>query len=205
MLQGAFDLTADDDPAVQPIGPNGFALIDVDQIIPAAPAPLAQVRDRVRADFIAQRASDQARKVAEQIVAKVNGGAPIAQAFAQSGVKAPAIQPVDARRIDIAQGGQVPPPLAMMFSMKKGTAKLLQAPQNGGWFVVYLANTEAGNAAGETQMIAATRADLSNALSNELIEQFVKAVEREEKIKRNDKGIASFRQQLLQAGALPAQ
>ena len=120
------------------------------------------------------------------------------QAFAQAGVALPALQPVTARRIDIARPNQpVPPPLAMLFSLAKGRAKILQAPNGAGWFVVHLESSVPGNAATQPQLVQATATQFQRILGEEYAEQFTRAVERQLKAERDDAAIARTRQQLL--------
>ncbi|HWH18812.1 MAG TPA: SurA N-terminal domain-containing protein, partial [Allosphingosinicella sp.] len=65
LLKPGFQMTEDEDPVVETIAEGQrFALLDVARVIPAAPPPLAQIRDRVRADFIARRAGERARQMA---------------------------------------------------------------------------------------------------------------------------------------------
>jgi peptidyl-prolyl cis-trans isomerase D len=136
------------------------------------------------------------------LVAKINAGVPAARAFAEAGIKLPAPQPVTARRIDIARPNQpVPPPLAMMFSLPKGKARLLAAPQGQGWFVVHLENSIPGNAGGNPQLIQATRTQFQQILGQEYAEQFTSAIEKSLNVKRNQEGIAKLKRQ-LQGGGL---
>lgn len=203
LLKTAFEMTEDEEPVVETLAEGkSFAIMVPARVIPAAAPPLAQVQERVKADFIARRAADRARTVAAAISAKINAGTPAAQAFAQAGVSLPAPQPVNARRMDIAQGNnEVPPPLAMMFSMKKGTAKVLQAPNGAGWFVVHLAQTEAGDARNQPQLVQSTRAQFGQVIGNEYVAQFVRAVERHEGVKRNEDAVRKTRQQLQGPGS----
>jgi peptidyl-prolyl cis-trans isomerase D len=77
-LKAGFEMAADDDPEIVTL-PNdaGYALVAVDNIVEAAPAPLAQIRDRVREDWINRKAADRARAVASAVAAKAasRGGA----------------------------------------------------------------------------------------------------------------------------------
>jgi peptidyl-prolyl cis-trans isomerase D len=201
LLKTAFEMAPDEDPVVETIG-NRYALLQVAQVVPAAPPPLAQIADRVRSDLVAKRAADRARAIAASIVAKINAGTPVAQAFGQAGTALPAVQPVNARRIEISQGGdRVPPPLAMMFSMKRGTAKVLEAPNGAGWFVVHLATTEAGDARQEPGLIQETRRQFSQVASQEYAQQFTRAVEQQLKVERHQDAIAATRKQLLGPGS----
>ena len=201
LLKTAFEMADDEDPVVETLAQGTrFAIVAPPRIIPAAPPPLAQIQDRVRADFILRRSADRARAVAAAIVAKINGGMAPAQAFAQAGVSLPAPQPINARRIQIAQGNQVPPPLAMMFSMKTGTAKVLQAPEGAGWFVVHLAKREAGDARSQPALVQQTRGQFAQVIGNEYVDQFVRAVEGVEKVKRDEDAIQRAKQSLLGPG-----
>ena len=51
LVKTGFDLTTDDDPVVETlVDGSGYALVGLGRIVPAAPAPLAEIRDRVVAD-----------------------------------------------------------------------------------------------------------------------------------------------------------
>lgn len=199
LLRGAFELPAEDpEPVVETLVPNErFALLSVGQVIPAAAPPLAQIRDEVRSALIGRRALDRARAVAASIVAKINSGASPQQAFAQAGNGLPAPQPVDVKRMEISQGGQrVPPPLAMLFSLPEGKARLLQAPGNAGWFVVHHRARTAGDPAEQPGLIEATRSQFSGMSGDELARQFARAVEMGMEVRRNEDAIRALRARL---------
>lgn len=204
LLRPAFELTADEDPLVETLSPTQFAIMKVGQIIPAAPPALAQIRDRVRADLIRDRASARARQLAQQLADRINRGTAPAQAFAGAGVPVQS-QRISARRIDIARPGQpVPPPLVMMFSLPKGRARILEAPNGAGWFVVHTETTVPGNAAGQPQLVQATRTQFERILGEEYGAQFARAVQTGLEVERNEAKIRSLKQQ-LQSGAAPVQ
>ena len=99
LLGPGLEMEADEDPIVEPVRPDErYALLAVGRVVPAAPPPLGQIRERVKADLIAKRGADRARAVAGSIVAKINAGTPVVQAFAQADVKLPPVQAVAARR-----------------------------------------------------------------------------------------------------------
>jgi len=108
----------------------------------------------------------------------------------------PPVQPVTARRLDIAQRGQVPPPLAMMFSLPKGKARLLPAPNGTGWFVVYLDKVIPGNAAGTPQLVQATQSQFGEVLGDEYAQQFTRAVQAGMKVERDEEAIRKLKAQL---------
>ncbi|PNA03732.1 peptidylprolyl isomerase, partial [Pseudomonas sp. GW456-11-11-14-LB1] len=75
ILAAAFAAQAGDAPQTVPLGPDGsFALVAVEKIVPAAPRPLAQIRDVVVRDFTLDRGQREARKIAAAVVASANKG-----------------------------------------------------------------------------------------------------------------------------------
>jgi peptidyl-prolyl cis-trans isomerase D len=203
LLKAGFDMTPDDDPVVETIAEGQrFAMLAVGRVVPAAPPPLAQIAAIVKADLVKQRAAERAKAVATALAAKINAGAPAAQAFAQADVRLPAPQAVNARRIEIARPNQpVPPPLAMMFSLPRGKARILPAPGGQGWFVVHLQNVVPGDARSAPQLIQATRGQFQQFVGQEYAAQFTRALEKGLEVKRNEDAIRALRRQLIGPGA----
>ena len=178
LVTAAFQAEDGDPPQLVTTGKDGsFALLALGRIVPAAPRPLASVKAAIVHDFAIDRAVAAARKVAATVVAKTNGGTPFAQAVAGAGVAMPPIKPVDANRAQLASSqGQPPAPLVLLFNMAPGTTKLLEAPGNGGYYLIRLDKIERGDAAGNPALIAATRTDLGKITGREHAEQFAKAI-----------------------------
>jgi len=170
-------------------------------VIAAAPQPLDKIKDRVAKDFTTDRADQAAHKIATEIVAKVNKGTPIAQAFTEAKLPAnQAIQPVHATRAQLAANPQgAPPPLALMFSTPAKQAKLLEAPNNAGWLIVYTDTIDRGDASDKPDVVTATRRDLGQFVGREYAEEFAAAVRKAVGVTRNEAAIAKVRQQLLGA------
>ena len=198
LLANAFTLTAGEDPTVEAVpGGAGYAMVVVDRVVPAAPPPLASVRAQVLADATAKRAADRARTVASAIVAKVNAGTPIARAFADAGIRDGAPRQITARRIDVARAGrEIPPPIQLLFALPAKRARLIPAPQNAGFFIVYLDRIVPGNAAVSPGLVEATRAQFSQAAGQEYVEQFVGAIRRRSEVVRDAGAIARLKNQL---------
>ncbi|HEU0097387.1 MAG TPA: peptidyl-prolyl cis-trans isomerase [Allosphingosinicella sp.] len=203
MLEGAFALEPGEDPAVETIQENQrYALVGVTRAVPAAAPPLAAIRDRVKADLIVRRASERARAVASSIVARINAGTAPAQAFAQAQVKLPPVQTLTASRRDIARANaQVPPPMAMMFSLPRGKARLLPAPDGRGWFVVYLDRIVPGDASKEPGLIQAVRSQFGSIIGEEYARQFMGAIRSGLKIERNEEALRKLKSELSGPGA----
>ena len=205
MLEGAFALEPGEDPGVETIEENQrYAVVAVTRSIPAAAPPLARIRDRVKADLVVRRASERARAVASAIVARINGGMAPAQAFAQAQVKLPAVETLTATRREIARANaQVPPPMAMMFSLPRGKARILAAPDGRGWFVVYLDRIVPGDASKEPGLAQAVRTQFGAIIGEEYAAQFTNAVRAELDIERNDDAVKALRSEMLGPGSRP--
>jgi peptidyl-prolyl cis-trans isomerase D len=196
-----FELEADDDPVVETL-PNdaGYALLAVGETRPAAAAPFASIRDRVATDFAARRASDQARALANNVVAALNKGTPIADALRQTGRALPPAEALQVRRIQLQQfQGQVPAPLQMLFSLSAGKARLVAAPDGQGYFVVKLNRIVPGDASSQPSLIAQVQSDFNRASSAELAQQFVIAAQTDLGVQRNEAAIADAKKRLTAA------
>ena len=205
MLEGAFALEPDEDPAVETIQENQrYALVAVARTLPAAAPALAAIRDRVKSDLIVRRASERARAVASSIVARINAGTPPAQAFAQAQMKLPPVQTLTATRREIARANaQVPPPMAMMFSLPRGKARILAAPDGRGWFVVYLDRIVPGDASKEPGLIQAVRTQFGAIIGEEYARQFTGAIRAGLDIERNEDALRKLKTELSGPGSAP--
>lgn len=202
LLRSAAQMSADEDPVVETIGAGQrYALVAVSQVVAAAPAPLARVRDAVVAGIQAERNVKQARAIADAILAKVKAGTPLAEAFAQTPVRLPAPAKAGARQMDMMRTDRpAPAPLKLMFGMKKGETRVLAAPNNAGWFVIQLAEIVPGDARQEPGLINSLRRDFSRNMGDEYIQQFVAAASKEIGVQRNDKAIAALKAELSGQG-----
>ncbi|RZM31065.1 MAG: peptidyl-prolyl cis-trans isomerase, partial [Sphingomonas sp.] len=199
ILAAAFAASPGDQPQTVPLGQDGsFALVTLDKVLPAAPRPLAQIRDTVVRDFQLDRAQRAANDVAAKVVAAANGGTALPQALSATGLKLPPLQPVTGPRAALIGNPQrVPPPLALMFAMPAKTTKLLEAPDKSGWVIVHLDTITPGNAQGNAKVIAGTQSDIGNVVGREYVAQFGKAVQNAIGTTRNAKAIASLKAELL--------
>ncbi|KQT32244.1 peptidylprolyl isomerase [Sphingomonas sp. Leaf412] len=190
-----------DTPTTVPIGEDGgFAVVGLDRIVRAAPRPLAQVRDRVAADLIADRRNRAARDAANRVVALVNKGTSLADALRQANVRGPAPRPLAASRSQLQAGPQVNPLLALMFSMKQGNARTIASPTGDGWIVMRLEQVVPGDARRVPGIVQATRADLGRSIGQEYVQQFARAVAASVGVKRNTGNVDKLKKDLLGAG-----
>lgn len=203
ILRDAFQAEPDDDASVVTIAPNQlFGFYDLDKVNSAAPKPLAQIRQQVSADFVTDRAAKAARKLADAIAAKANQGTAFATAVSSAGVPLPAVKPMRARRIEIARSQQkVPPPLNLLFQMAPRRAKVLEAENKQGWYIVWLDSIVPGNAASEPGLIQGTQQELSRAMGEEYVQQFAAAIRADIGVKKNDAAVAGLKRSLSGAAS----
>ncbi|HXH17104.1 MAG TPA: SurA N-terminal domain-containing protein [Sphingomonas sp.] len=202
LVSAAFQAAEGDGPQLVQLGTDGgFAVVALGRVIAATPRPLAQVRADVLRDVTADRSRQAARKVAADVLARINKGMPIQQSLGQTGLKLPAARPLTASRAQVAADPRgAPPALALMFSMAPNTAKTLAAPDDSGWFVIKLDSIASGNATGNDAAIKAARANIGRSVGREYVEQFAKAVRAEVGVKTNKTAIARVRADLLGQG-----
>ena len=192
-----------DAPQLVQVGTDGgFAIVAIGRVVPSAPRPFASVRDAVTKDVLAERARNAARTLASVILSRINKGMPLPQALATSGKPLPAARPLAASRAQLAANPRgAPPPLVLMFSMAQGAAKLLEAPENAGWYIIKLDRIDRGNATGNKQVVDAARGDLSRQVGTEYAQQFANAVRASLGSKTDDAAVARVKADLAGTGA----
>lgn len=197
-------LSTDDEPIIDALVPNErFFIGDVARVVPAAPRPLASIRDRVAADVVADRQQVAARKLTDSIVARVRGGQSLAAAAKVAGIALPPVQPLKASRLQLEQAqGQVPPPLALLFAMAPGTAKRIAGPNGAGYGIVALGNVTGGEPARANALVQSTSRQLSSTFGTEYGLQFARAARSSVGERRVDADLAALKNSM--AGAAPA-
>ncbi len=206
ILSAGFQSEEGDDPQVVQTGPDGsFALVALDRVVRAAPRPFAQVRDQVIVDVADDRARRAARAAATKVLAAVNGGKTLQQALSEAKVVGGEVDQVVAARAQINADPRGPNPvLALLFSMKGGTAKMLESPDGKGWLIVKLNQISPGDAAKVPPVVASTRQDLGRFVGAEYAQQFTEAVKAKLKVTRNPEAIAKVKATLNgQGGSNP--
>jgi peptidyl-prolyl cis-trans isomerase D len=201
-LKTGFEIAPNDPPEIVSLpGDAGYAVVSPGQVVPAAPAPLASIRDQVASDWVNDQAMQRARAAATQIATKASGNVSLADAMKSVGVALPPAQPVAARRIQIADAqGNVPPALRILFTTGAGKSRMAPNPQGGGFFVVKTDKITPGNALLSPGLIGQVQGELSQAASQDYAQQFVADLKREMKAKRNDSAIQAFKTRLVNSG-----
>ena len=193
-----------DDPATIQVVQQGerYAVLGVARVIPAAPIALAQVKPRVLSDLTVFRASERARAIATAIVAKVKGGTTMADAFKAAPVKLPDVHMTNGRRIDLAKmQGQVPPPLAALFSAPVGGTQMVAAGNGSGWYVVHVDRVTPGDPAALAPVVAGTRGQIVQSANDEYLQELAQAAKLAVGTRRDEAAIGALHARLL--GAAP--
>jgi peptidyl-prolyl cis-trans isomerase D len=199
----AFQMEREGQPQVAEVeAGKRFVLFDVGQITPAAPPPLAEIQPQVAQDWALSQGSDKARAAAGQVIAALSRGTPLPQAIAGLGVKLPPAQTVDTTRqlLLTTTKGQVPPTMALLFSMARGTAKPLQGAGNQSWYVVRLDSIVPGAVNADDPQLPAVRRELALLTGREYADEFRRAVRAEVGAKRNQAAINAVTRQLVGEG-----
>ena len=201
VLQTAFELEEGEPQLAEAQRGETFVLFEAARVEPAATAPLREIRDRVVADWRREQGARAARAAAQRVVRRLRGGASMSEALTQNGRRLGVSETINLSREELAeQGGQVPPPVQLMFSMARGSAKTVAAPGRGGWFVVELDEIETrpldmSSDEGRARF-AAIRGALSEAVGQEYLEQLTEAIGATIEVERNEQAIAAVRERL---------
>lgn len=201
-LKDGFDLAPNDEPVIDQLADDkGFVLVAPAQVVPAAPAPLASIRDQVRADWIHKTALDKAKALADAIAAKAAGKMSLADAARQAGTPLPPVQPADARRIQLSEmGDKVPAPLRALFTTGQGKAQTGVDPQGRGFFVVKVNEIIPGNALNQPRLIAEVQNEFSQPVSQEYAQQFLADAKIDVGVRRNEPVIAATKKRITGGG-----
>ncbi len=203
ILPAGFDADPQGDPVLaQIVQDKRFALVDVGEVVAAAPAPLAKVHDAVVNGYKLDVAAAKAKAMAYAIQAKVNGGKDLAAAGAETGLKLPPIETIGDQRANAMRQQNITPPLAMLFSMPLGSTKVLQLRGNNGWVVIHLDKIVRSDAArSDPDMVKSMRGELQKVIGIEHADQLEKAIEKEMKLKTYPDQIARTKAELMRSGS----
>jgi peptidyl-prolyl cis-trans isomerase D len=199
IIPTAFAMEREGQPQLAEIDPGkAFVLFDVTTITPSAAAPLADIRGDVAASLAQERGALAAKAAGEKVVALTRKGTDLAAAIASLSIAVPPVQRIDMGREQLnAAKQQVPPPLLMLFSMARGTTKMLPAPDNRGWFIVSLKDIVPGKVDPADPMLQAAQGELGQLAGREYSQQLVAAIRSELGVKRDDAAITALRNRLI--------
>ncbi len=198
VLSTAFQMEESEPQLAEIVPAQQFVIFEVARIEEAAAPPLAQVRDAAIAGWKRAQGARLAKAAADRITGKVRGKTALGAALAAENKPGFEREPIDLeRRALLAQArGNLPPPLVLLFSMAEGSVKVLEAPDDLGWFVVNLEAISTDPVDSEPGLVDQTRQQLAQALVDEYRRQATAAMRAELGVTRNEQAIEALRKQL---------
>lgn len=196
VLPSAFEMDEGEAQVAEVVPGERFIAYDVSEITPSATAPLAEIRDEVVALWRRDQGAAAARAAAQRIQQRIAGGSTLAAAITAENKGLAAPRAVNLTRDQLAGQQQVPRPLALFFSMAKGTTKTLEEQGDGGWYVVQLADVQAPTIPQTDPLVLASLQQLGTATGEEYVQQFLAAVEADVGVERNADAIRAVTAQL---------
>lgn len=193
VIQPAFAMEDGGQPQLAELVPGKTSIIfDAAQIQPSAPAPFAEIRQQVAMDYALANGAKAAKVAADKVLAAARKGTDLQSAMASLGVPLPPVDQVAKKRAELRQPGGVPPPLALMFSMAKGTVKLLEAANNRGWYVVALKDIQPGQIDPRDPALAAAAREFGQLAGDEYTQQLRQAMRDEVGSTKNEAAVAAL-------------
>ncbi len=199
LIAKVFAAEAGDEPTVEKLGPDRLAVLAAGEIVAPAPVPLAAIKAAVAADWVRVQAAAKAKAAAQAVAVDVKAGKTLASALAARGLSA--AQSVGGRRIDLSRSGQqIPPPIAMMFTLPSGATRAMAAPDNVGWFVVRVDEIIPGNTEADLNTLGGMQSQITRGIPDELAAQFVRSLQNSVGVARNAKTIAAVKKRFNSSG-----
>lgn len=198
VLSTAFQMDESEPQLAEIIPGEQFVIFEVARIEEAAAPLLTEVREPAIAAWKRAQGAKLARAAADRITGKVRSKTSLAAALAaenKPGFEREAID-LERRELLARRRGNLPPPLVLMFSMAEGSVKVLEAPRSLGWYIVSLEKITASPVDDEPGLVAQTRRQLGQTLSDEYRRQATAAMRAELGVTRNEAAIAAVRKQL---------
>ena len=174
-----------------------YIVYDVEEIQESAAPPLAEIREEIAADYKLATASKKAREAAKRVLERVRGGETLAKALDAEKTRLPPADTVSLERRELLQirGRNPPPALVLLFSMAKGTTKMLEASGNQGWILVDLEEITS-QPVEDKQLLAQTQQQLTGALASEYSQQLAGAIRSQVTVTTNEDAVEAVRRQL---------
>jgi peptidyl-prolyl cis-trans isomerase D len=188
------------EPQIAPlVAGERFVIFDVANIQEAAAPPLSEIRDRVKTAYKLAEGSKKAKAAANRVIKAAAGDKTLSAAVSAEKGSFPPVDKIDLPREALRpeQGKRIPPPLVLMFSMAKGSVKLLEAPADQGWYVVKLIDIITTIPDEDDETLVKARTDFAPALVREYEEQLTKAIRNDVGVELNQTAIKAVRDSLV--------
>ena len=196
MLGHVFEQRPEEDLAMTELGKDTYYVSQVGEVIPAAPRPLAEIKDAVIGNWRFDQMLKKARAAADEAAAAIKAGASFADAARKAG--ADLAPPVTVRRVDaMQQGQQLPAPVRAMFTTAQGQVKVVPAEGGQGFYIVKVENIESKPGPDAEMLKMATRQEIQSSAADEITAAFAQSVRQSVGVKINESALAQARNQLV--------
>lgn len=192
IVAAAFAQNVGDAPHLTEGPDNSFYAVAVQDITPPAQKPLAEMHDKVLADWRQDQTRHAQETVAAKLLAAVRGGEPIADAAKEAGLTADITPPLG-RDVPAPAGVPSQLPQALFALKKQGDATMLETPE--GFLVAQLASITAPDAASDPAGTATLRDQVAQAIGSDVDAILTTAL--------RDRGKPRVNQQMLNGIAQP--
>jgi len=199
VVPAVFAMDQESDPQIA-IAADGqsYIIFAPGKITRSAPPAFTELKPVLERAYRMEQGAKMAEADADKVLAAIRKGKSAAEAMKLIDRPVPPVDTVETTRAALMNSGrQVPPALALMFSMAKGTTKKLEGPSNLGWMIVDLDDIVTDDAVESSDpMVAATRRQLGPQIGGELGEQLSRAIIADLGVSRNDTAIGAVVEQL---------
>jgi peptidyl-prolyl cis-trans isomerase D len=196
VLEVAFEMNEADPQLAEVIPGQTFLIFDVSQITNSSVAPLDEIRELVSDAWRFDEGMNAAGEAARRVITRVNEGASLGAAISAEEIAVQAPDSLTLSRAEIERTPNIPRPIALFFSMAKGTVKPLETPEAGAWFVIQLDDIVTPEVSDTDPALLTTSAQLLPLLPDEYAVQFVAAIQDELDIEINQVAIDAVEAQL---------
>lgn len=167
VLQAAFASGAGETSPLSELGDDGYFLVHIDKVTPAAVQPLAQAHDAVVAAWQADQKSDALEKIAASMVAEVNAGKSLKEVAAARKLTVVASEP-------LARTGDDPttPPslVAALFDAKPNGA--VSSPAGDSVVVAQLTGIDPADPTKDPAGVKKIRDELASEMKGDVLDAF---------------------------------
>ena len=192
LIQAAFAAKTGDQPKLvqAPNAANGaqsFYALTVEEILPPAPRPFADVVAQVRADWMGDQIRHEQEETAAKLLSDVKGGQPLADAATKAGLLVRSL-PATGRAAP-AEG--VPPGLLEpLFAMKKGQPTMIETPD--GFVVAVLVDIQEPDPKSDPVGFGQVKDALARALGEDMQAVYANAVRQRANPRINQAAVLSL-------------
>jgi peptidyl-prolyl cis-trans isomerase D len=178
--------------AVEDLGGGRLVVVETMAVVPMAVEPLANVREAATAGAAREKAMAAARVKADAIIAETKKTGNFSAAITSRGLPAP--QPLQGRRVDATQMGNVPPLVQAFLATPAKTVRIESSPQ--GWVLINVDAIEPGDLAATPGLVDASRREIASQIPDEFAGAFAAAAEKAVGVTRNEAVITTITRRL---------